>query len=115
MLREALARPLESTDFRDLGQMYAGKVRDNYTSNGRRYIVTTDRISALARLLGTLPIKGQVLQWMTSFWFEASADLVPTPLLSARDPIVMLVRECTPLGAEMVMRAYITGVTGTSI
>jgi phosphoribosylaminoimidazole-succinocarboxamide synthase len=115
-IRGALKRPLAATDLSALGKKYEGKVRDNYTTEeGRRYIVTTDRISAFDRVLGTLPLKGQVLQWATAFWFDATKDLVPNHVIAQRDPNVMEVRECTPLGAEMIVRAYITGVTGTSI
>ena len=116
LIRHALARPLEGTSLDELGRKYTGKVRDNYTSNdGRRYIVTTDRISAFDRVLGTLPLKGQVLQYVTKFWFEQTQDIVPSHLISTPDPNVMVVKECEPLGAEMVVRAYITGVTGTSL
>ncbi len=115
-IRQALARPLSRTSLDALGAKYEGKVRDNYvTEDGRRFIVTTDRISAFDRVLGTLPLKGQVLQWVTAFWFERTRSLVPNHVIAVRDPNVMEVRECRPLGAEMVMRAYITGVTSTSI
>jgi phosphoribosylaminoimidazole-succinocarboxamide synthase len=116
LIRKALASPLSATSLDALGKKYEGKVRDNYTTDdGRRYIATTDRISAFDRVLGTLPLKGQVLQWVTAFWFDATKDLVPNHMIAVRDPNVMEVKECTPLGAEMVMRAYITGVTSTSI
>ncbi len=116
LIRQALTTPLESTNFSELGTKYTGKVRDNYTTgDGRRYIVTTDRISAFDRVLGTLPLKGQVLQWVTAFWFEHTAAQVPNHVIAAPDPNVMEVTECTPLGAEMVVRAYVTGVTSTSI
>lgn len=116
LIRKALKNPLEGSDFPQLGEKYTGKVRDNYTTkDGRRYIITSDRISAFDRVLGTLPLKGQVLNWVTKFWFDATKDLVPNHLLSTPDPNVMEVRECTPLKAEMVVRAYITGVTSTSI
>jgi phosphoribosylaminoimidazole-succinocarboxamide synthase len=115
-IRRALSSPLEGTDLTDLGAKYTGKVRDNYsTSDGRRFIVTTDRISAFDRVLGTLPLKGQVLQWVTNFWFAQTRDLVPNHVIATPDPNIMECKECTPLGAEMVVRAYITGVTGTSI
>ena len=116
VIRKALPHPLEATSLETLGRKYTGKVRDNYTTgDGRRYIVTTDRISAFDRVLGTLPLKGQVLQHCTKYWFDKTADLVPNHVISVPDPNVMEVRECTPLGAEMVVRAYITGVTSTSI
>ena len=115
LIRRALDKPLEGTDFASAGEKYTGKVRDNYTKDGKRYIVTTDRISAFDRVLGTLPLKGQVLQWITSFWFDQTKDEVPNHLLGTPDPNVMVCRACEPLGAEMVVRAYITGVTSTSI
>ncbi|MEQ9320050.1 MAG: phosphoribosylaminoimidazolesuccinocarboxamide synthase [Polyangiaceae bacterium] len=116
LIRKALNNPLEGTDFTSLGEKYTGKVRDNYTTkDGRRYIVTSDRISAFDRVLGTLPLKGQVLNWVTKFWFDQTKDLVANHILSTPDPNVMEVKECTPLKAEMVVRAYITGVTSTSI
>jgi phosphoribosylaminoimidazole-succinocarboxamide synthase len=116
LIRRALACPLESTSFTELGRMYQGKVRDNYTtSDGRRYLVTTDRISAFDAVIGTLPLKGQVLQWIAAFWFDKTRELVPNHVLSVPDPNVMEGRECEPLGVEMVVRAYLTGVTSTSI
>ena len=102
-IRKALASPLSETSLDALGAKYEGKVRDNYTTeDGRRFIVTTDRISAFDRVLGTLPLKGQVLQWVTAFWFERTKSLVPNHVLAVPDPNVMEVRECTPLGAEIL-------------
>jgi phosphoribosylaminoimidazole-succinocarboxamide synthase len=112
----ALDAPLERTDLDALGVKYEGKVRDCYvTSDGRRYLVTTDRISAFDRVLGALPLKGQLLQWVSAFWFDHTRRIAPNHVLSIPDPNVMEVLECRPLGAEMVVRAYITGVTGTSM
>ncbi|MBM4359304.1 MAG: phosphoribosylaminoimidazolesuccinocarboxamide synthase, partial [Deltaproteobacteria bacterium] len=79
------------------------------------FIVTTDRISAFDRVLGTLPLKGQLLQWVSAFWFDRTRARIPNHLLATPDPNVMEVKECQPLGAEMVVRAYVTGVTGTSL
>jgi len=36
-------------------------------------------------------------------------------MLRVPDPNVMIARECEPLPVELVMRAYLTGVTSTSI
>ena len=77
-LRAALAHPLDHTDFDVLGKKYEGKVRDNYTTaDGRRYLVTTDRISAFDRVLGTLPLKGQILNAAARYWFEETKHLAP--------------------------------------
>lgn len=42
----ALDKTLTQTRFSGLGEMTRGKVRDSYVKDGRRFIVTTDRISA---------------------------------------------------------------------
>jgi phosphoribosylaminoimidazole-succinocarboxamide synthase len=114
-LRQALPHPLLTTDLPELGQKYEGKVRDCYTREGKRTLIVTDRISAFDRVLGTLPLKGQVLNRATSFWMEATRDIVPNHLLSVPDPNAMVAVECEPLPVEFVMRSYLTGVTSTSI
>jgi phosphoribosylaminoimidazole-succinocarboxamide synthase len=115
-LRQALSHPLAATDFPTLGRKYEGKVRDNYTlADGRRVLVTTDRISAFDRVLGTLPLKGQVLNFVAAWWFEKTRALAPNHVLGVPDPNVLLARECKPLPVEMVVRAYLTGTTSTSI
>jgi phosphoribosylaminoimidazole-succinocarboxamide synthase len=116
VLREGLQKTLAGTDFPSLGKKYEGKVRDNYTTaDGRRVLVVTDRISAFDRVLGTLPYKGQVLNALTVFWFEETKHLAPSHLLSVPDPNVLIGVECEPLKVEMIVRAYVTGNTSTSI
>ena len=66
-------------------------------------------------VLGTIPFKGQVLNRMAAYWFEETADLAPNHVINVPDPNVMVARECEPLPVEFVMRAYLTGVTSTSI
>jgi len=115
-LRAALKTTLDRTDLGALGVKYEGKVRDNYTTaDGRRFIVTTDRISAFDRVLGTLPLKGQVLNLLAAHWFEATKNIAPNHVLDVPDPNVLVARECTSMPVEMVVRSYITGVTSTSI
>jgi phosphoribosylaminoimidazole-succinocarboxamide synthase len=115
-LRVALGRTLERTSFPALGARYEGKVRDNYTTaDGRRYLIVTDRVSAFDRVLGALPLKGQVLNRLAAFWFERTRGVAPNHMISRPDPNVLEAVECEPLPVEMVVRAYITGVTSTSI
>jgi phosphoribosylaminoimidazole-succinocarboxamide synthase len=93
-----------------------GKVRDLFSlPHDRHLIVTTDRLSAFDRVLAAIPFKGQVLNQLSAFWFERTADLIPNHLLEVPDPNVSLVRECEPLPVEVVVRGYITGVTKTSL
>jgi phosphoribosylaminoimidazole-succinocarboxamide synthase len=115
LLRAQLGKTLDATDFPTLGAKYEGKVRDCYTKDGRRTLVVSDRLSAFDVVLGTIPFKGQVLNQMAAHWFDATRDLVPNHVISVPDPTVMIATECKLLPVEFVMRAYITGVTSTSI
>ncbi|HEY4186060.1 MAG TPA: phosphoribosylaminoimidazolesuccinocarboxamide synthase [Polyangia bacterium] len=115
VIRSQLDKTLGGTDFPSLGEKYEGKVRDCYMKNGRRVIIVTDRLSAFDVVLGTIPFKGQVLNQMAAYWFEATAGLVPNHVLEIPDPQVMVGVECQLLPVEFVMRSYLTGVTSTSI
>jgi phosphoribosylaminoimidazole-succinocarboxamide synthase len=115
ILQQQLQKTLVETNFQGIGEMMRGKVRDSYVGAGKRYIVTTDRISAFDRVLGTLPFKGQVLNRVATFWFEQTKSFVPNHLMATPDPQVMDVLDCVPLPVEMVVRAYVTGSTSTSI
>jgi phosphoribosylaminoimidazole-succinocarboxamide synthase len=115
-LRAALPHSLDRTDFPSLGVKYEGKVRDNYTTrDGRRFIVVTDRISAFDRVLGTLPFKGQVLNHLAAWWFHRTKTVAPNHVVRMADPNVLECVECTPILVEMVVRAYATGTTSTSL
>ena len=105
---------LEETDFPTLGEKYIGKVRDNYTSGDKRYLISSDRLSAFDRVICTIPFKGQVLTQMAKFWFEQTKDIIGNHVISYPDPQVCVGTQCTPLPIEMVVRGYITGVTSTS-
>jgi hypothetical protein len=77
--------------------------------------VVTDRISAFDVVLGTIPFKGQVLNQIAAYWFESTKQIASNHVLSVPDPTVMVAAECQLLPVEFVMRAYLTGVTTTSI
>ncbi len=115
-LRRGLSITLDHTDLGPIGKKYEGKVRDNYSRpDGTRVLVTTDRISAFDRVLGTLPFKGQVLNGLSAYWFGVTKDVAPSHFVSAPDPNITIGIECTPLPVELVVRAYLTGVTSTSV
>ncbi|OGJ42013.1 phosphoribosylaminoimidazolesuccinocarboxamide synthase [Candidatus Peregrinibacteria bacterium RIFCSPLOWO2_01_FULL_39_12] len=106
---------LKSTDFPTLGQKYEGKVRDNYSKDGKRFIIVTDRLSAFDRVVTLIPFKGQVLNQMAEFWFENTKDIAENHVIEFPDPNVVVAKECKALPVEMVVRGYITGVTSTSV
>jgi len=93
-----------------------GKVRDIFLlPDRRRLIVTTDRLSAFDVVLTAVPFKGQVLNQLSAFWFERTADLIPNHVVALPDPNVSLVQECATLPVEVVVRGYITGETKTAL
>ena len=104
-----LPHTLRQIDLPALGQLYRGKVRDNYTRGDRIVMITTDRVSAFDHVLGTIPFKGEVLSRLTLFWFDKVKDIAPTHLLESPDPSVMVVRRAQALPVEIVIRGYITG------
>lgn len=106
---------LKTVNIPKLGKKYQGKVRDFYIVGDKRIIVTTDRLSAFDRVLGYFPFKGQALNQLSQFWFEKTKDIIQNHMISVPDPNVMVVKNCTLIPIEMVVRGYITGVTGTSI
>jgi len=108
-LRAQLPHTLRQLDLPALGELYRGKVRDNYSRGDRIVMVTTDRVSAFDHVLGTIPFKGEVLSRLTAFWFEKVKDIAPTHLVDVPDPSVMVVKRARALPVEIVIRGYITG------
>lgn len=93
-----------------------GKVRDWYDlPDGRRLIVTTDRLSAFDRILARVPYKGQVLNQLSAWWFGRTADIVPNHIISLPDPNAAIVARAEPFLVEVIVRGYITGVTSTAL
>src|SRR3990170_7598505 len=91
-LRAQLAHTLRELDLPALGQLYRGKVRDNYSRGDRIVMVTTDRVSAFDHVLGTIPFKGEVLSRLTLFWFDKVKDIAPTHPVTAPAPRVLVVK-----------------------
>ena len=108
-VRAQLPYALRQLDLPALGELYRGKVRDNYSRGDRIVMVTTDRVSAFDHVLGTIPFKGEVLSRLTSFWFDKVKDIAATHVLDTPDPSVMVVKRAKALPVEIVIRGYITG------
>ncbi len=113
-IKENLNNVLKETNFDFLGPKKVGKVRDVYEQGERLVLVSTDRYSAFDRNLALIPFKGQVLTGVTKFWFDQTKDIVENHMIEVPDPNVVIAKKCTVLPVEMVVRGYITGVTGTS-
>ena len=114
-LLAAVPEALLRTDLPELGERIEGKVRDIYLRDGERILITTDRVSAFDRVLGAIPFKGQVLNQLSAWWFEQTAEIVANHVKSIPDPNVTIGAEAAALPVEVIVRGYITGVTSTSL
>jgi phosphoribosylaminoimidazole-succinocarboxamide synthase len=88
---------------------YRGKVRDVWSHEDEILLVASDRISAFDVVLGTVPMKGQLLTEQAAFWLEKAASVVETHLLERVDPQAMRCRKTTALPVELVVRGYLAG------
>jgi phosphoribosylaminoimidazole-succinocarboxamide synthase len=94
----------------------SGKVRDWYPlAQKKRLLVTTDRLSAFDRILARVPYKGQVLNQLSAWWFDQTADIIPNHAASVPDPNALVAQEAEPFTVEVIVRGYITGVTTTAL
>lgn len=94
-----------------------GKVRDMYLLENHRVrvLIATDRQSAFDHVLGTIPLKGQVLNRIAQYWFEQTQDIAPNQIISVPDANVTVARELDILPVEVVVRKYLTGSSDTAI
>src|SRR3990167_6463709 len=106
---------LKETNFDFLGEKKTGKVRDIYIQPDRLILITTDRHSSFDRIIAHIPWKGQVLNQVSGFWFQATEDIVPNHIIAIPDPNVTVAKKMKTVPVEAVMRGYLTGVTDTSI
>jgi len=103
-------KTLKRTFIPELGEPRSGKVRDIYESDKTMLLIASDRVSAFNRLFEeTIPDKGRILNAISKFWFDQTADIIPNHLLSVPDPNVMVVKKCKPILIEVVMRGYMVG------
>jgi phosphoribosylaminoimidazole-succinocarboxamide synthase len=56
-----------------------------------------------------------VLNELSGWWFERTADVVANHVIDLPDPNMLVARSAQPLPVEVVVRGYITGVTTTSL
>jgi phosphoribosylaminoimidazole-succinocarboxamide synthase len=114
-IRQVIPDALESLTLPGL-KVERGQVRDNYElADGRRVLVATDRFTVFNQQVGLVPYKGQVLNQLTNWWFEQTADIVPNHVIDVPDPNVTIALKANPLPIAVVVRGFISGVTPTSL
>lgn len=100
----------------DLPGRQSGKVREAWPlSDGRRLLITTDRLSAFDHIIGVVGHKGQVLNQLSAWWFDQTADIVANHLIDVPDPIAAVAIDAEPLPIEVVIRGRLTGSSTTSL
>ena len=87
----------------------AGKVRDIFPAGDKLVISTSDRISAFDRILSTIPCKGELLNRISLFWFEQTADIVANHIAAQVTARTVAVKKCEVLPVEVIVRGYLTG------
>lgn len=108
----------------DAPLIHKGKVRELYDLGEHMLIVVTDRISAFDYVLNpAVPDKGNMLNQISRFWFDLTAELQPNHVVHAdvsrlvgivREPEllkdrIMVVKKAQRIDIECVVRGYITG------
>ncbi len=109
-----------------------GKVRDTYDLGSHLLIVSTDRISAFDVVLPDgIPLKGHVLNRLSSFWFRRTAGIIPNHMTEAIDDVhsldsyipeaerfaypnylrgrSMIAKKVKRIPVECVVRGYLSG------
>ena len=113
-IQAELNNTLTETSFPGVSKR-TGKVRDQYDLGDRVVLITTDRQSAFDRVLASIPLKGQVLNLTSAWWFEQTKYIIPNHVIDVPDPNVTLVKKCEVFPIEFVVRGYITGSTSTAL
>ncbi|WNQ12157.1 phosphoribosylaminoimidazolesuccinocarboxamide synthase [Paenibacillus aurantius] len=113
-----------AVDYVQAPLLYKGKVRELYDLGEHYLIVVTDRISAFDYVLKpAVPDKGNVLNLLSRFWFDKTADLQPNHVVHCdveklgdlvTEPAllkdrIMVTRKAERIDIECVVRGYITG------
>ena len=88
---------------------YRGKVRDIYDRGDHLVMLTSDRVSAFDRVLGTIPLKGALLCEQAHYWFERAKAICPTHLIDRPDPQILVVKKATPIKVEVIVRGFLAG------
>lgn len=109
--------------------LHKGKVRDTYSFDDTLLLIATDRVSAFDVVLPCgIPDKGNVLNQMSSFWFDHTIDIIPNHVIKTIDTVEtlkriygnstlpdylagrsMIVKKADRIPVEAVVRGYISG------
>lgn len=95
----------------------SGKVRDIYEINESSDLLAmtaTDRVSSFDRYLTKIPHKGEIINSLSAWWLNQTKNICPNHLIYSYQD-TSIVKKCQVIPIEVVVRAYITGSTNTSM
>ncbi len=96
-------------------KVYTGKVRRvEDLGNGLLLLSASDRLSAFDRHICDITDKGSMLNAMSTWWFKNTKHIISNHYIYS-DREHMIVKKTKPILIEMVVRAYMTGSSETSI
>jgi phosphoribosylaminoimidazole-succinocarboxamide synthase len=119
LIRKTVAQNLDrarmSAELPGLKDGRLGKVRHVYRVSGEGgtplvIVSTSDRVSVFDVVQDrAVPYKGAVLNAISRWAFEHTADIVSNALLGSAGPHVLIQRELANIGIECVVRGYLWG------
>ena len=95
--------------------VYNGKVRRvEDIGNNCLLLSASNRLSSFDKHICDINNKGAILNALSAWWFNNTSHIIDNHYLyhSGND---MIVKKCRPIKLEIVVRAYMTGSTSTSI
>ena len=112
-------------DLPGIKKLKSGKVREVFDLGDSLLFVVSDRISAFDVIMPNgIPNKGRVLNQISTFWFEKTAQIFPNHVITADfaqypaslqpfraqlEGRSMIVKKTQPLMVECVVRGYLAG------
>ena len=95
--------------------VYVGKVRTvQDIGNNTLLLTASDRLSAFDKHVCNVPGKGYCLNAMSEWWFNATRCIIDNHFLYSEGPY-LVARKTNPIKLEIIVRAYMTGSSSTSI
>lgn len=93
----------------------SGKVRDRFDLGYNLMCFHhSNRLSAFDRHICHVPNKGELLNQMNRWWMNHTSHIIPNHLLHVEGDY-LVAKKCEVIPLEIIVRAYITGSTNTSL
>ena len=100
----------------ELELLHRGKVRDSYKLDDNKLLmIASNRLSAFDRSICYIPFKGQLLNKLSAWWFEQTKHIIKNHCINIPSASAMICEKANVIPVEVVVRAYLTGSTQTSI